>query len=586
MVVSEVPLGGRRPGNPARGGGPQLDGPVPDSRADDPPRGLAAPASQSHARPALFLILLCLVLFLPGIARIPAVDADEGRFVQATKQMVETGNFIDIRIQDEPRGQKPIGIYWLQSAAVLLTGQGAAVPIWAYRLPSLLGAIGAVLLTFWASLPLFGRRAAFVAGALMAVSVILIVESHLAKTDAALLATVVAAEGVLARLYMRREGEAVPPGLALAFWVALGAGVLIKGPLILMIVGLTVLALLAVDRRADWLRGLRPLIGLPVLVLMVAPWLAATLLRSGPAFLQDSIGTDLLGKVVGGQEGHAAPPGTHTLLFWSVFWPGSILAALSLGWIWWNRNERAVRFCLAWIVPSLVVFEIAVTKLPHYTMPLLPAVAALVGGAAAAGGLARGVWTRWLLAASALVPILIALGAVAIFVRFEGQPPIGASIGAAVAAIVAAVAVFAATRGRIGESFRLIVASLAALVLAVVGGLIPNADRLWPARAIAETLPSIARCAEPAVAVAGFIEASVPFEVGTDTALLDGAGAAEFLGAGGCRIAFVDGRDAPAFLARAAELGLRPEAGPTVRGLDLTYFRRLELTAYQLPGGH
>ena len=65
---------------------------------------------------ALALLVLCLVLFLPGIAELPVTDRDEARFAQATKQMLETGDFVDIRFQDEPRWKKPIGIYWMQAA--------------------------------------------------------------------------------------------------------------------------------------------------------------------------------------------------------------------------------------------------------------------------------------------------------------------------------------------------------------------------------------------------------------------------------------------------------------------------------------
>ena len=102
-----------------------------------------------------------MVSFLPGIASIPPVDRDEARFAQSTKQMLETGNYVDIRFQEGTRYKKPIGIYWLQAALVKLTGQGAEAPIGAYRLASLLGALAAVLLTYWATLPLFGRSAAF-----------------------------------------------------------------------------------------------------------------------------------------------------------------------------------------------------------------------------------------------------------------------------------------------------------------------------------------------------------------------------------------------------------------------------------------
>ena len=54
------------------------------------------------------------------MATMPPTDRDEASFAQATKQMIETGDYLDIRLQDKPRYQKPIGIYWLQAAAVKL----------------------------------------------------------------------------------------------------------------------------------------------------------------------------------------------------------------------------------------------------------------------------------------------------------------------------------------------------------------------------------------------------------------------------------------------------------------------------------
>ena len=86
----------------------------------------------------LLLALLALFAFAPGISTLPPTDRDESRFVQATKQMVESGDYVDIRFQDVPRYKKPAGIYWLQSTAVLLSGQGSDAPIWVYRLISVL----------------------------------------------------------------------------------------------------------------------------------------------------------------------------------------------------------------------------------------------------------------------------------------------------------------------------------------------------------------------------------------------------------------------------------------------------------------
>src|SRR5256885_6936659 len=113
-------------------------------------------ATSSHFRAIVFLTLCGMIFFLPGFFSIPLIDRDEARFAQATKQMVETGDFVDIRFQDDVRYKKPVGIYWLQAISVeAASAMGlprAQLRIWLYRIPSLIGAIGAVLLTYWAAL--------------------------------------------------------------------------------------------------------------------------------------------------------------------------------------------------------------------------------------------------------------------------------------------------------------------------------------------------------------------------------------------------------------------------------------------------
>src|ERR1700743_3623602 len=162
-------------------------------------------ASTSHARAIALLAICGLLFFLPGFFNIPPVDRDEARFAQATKQMVESKDFVDIRFQDEVRYKKPVGIYWLQAAAVetasALGVPRAQVRVWLYRVPSLIGAIGAVLLTYWTALAFVTRRGAVLAALIMCSSVLLGVEGRLAQTDAMLLLTVVAAMGAMARVY-------------------------------------------------------------------------------------------------------------------------------------------------------------------------------------------------------------------------------------------------------------------------------------------------------------------------------------------------------------------------------------------------
>jgi len=223
-------------------------------------------ATASHARAALLLVFVALVSYLPGFFNIPPVDRDEARFAQATKQMLENGDYIDIRFQDEVRYKKPVGIYWLQ-AAVVKTAEAVGVSearstIWLYRVPSLIGAIGATLLTYWTALAFMSRRSAFLAGLMIATCLLLNIEARLAKTDAFLLLCCTAAMAVMARAYLRQgERRDIPWSHAAILWTAIAAGILIKGPLILMVVGVAALAVSIADRSGRWILRLRPLVG-------------------------------------------------------------------------------------------------------------------------------------------------------------------------------------------------------------------------------------------------------------------------------------------------------------------------------------
>ena len=231
--------------------------------------GVAARAAQvldiaaaSHARAYSVLTLLALLFFLPGFFTLPPMDRDEPRFAQASKQMIESGDFVDIRFQGEARHKKPVGVYWMQagvvSAAEALGFSDARRTIWLYRLPSLVGAILAVLATYWAALAFVARRNAFIAALLFCATILLGVEARLAKTDAIVAATVAASMGVLARAWL-----ALPVTLAqrAVFWIAMAIGVLVKGPITPMIPAFAAVALTLWRASARWLRALSPLAG-------------------------------------------------------------------------------------------------------------------------------------------------------------------------------------------------------------------------------------------------------------------------------------------------------------------------------------
>ena len=545
-------------------------------------------ATVSHWRAVVLLVLFALLAFLPGFFQIPPVDRDEARFAQATKQMLETHEFVDIRFQDEVRYKKPAGIYWLQAAAVS-AGAALGVPqahttIWLYRLPSLLGATLAVLVTYWAALAFVTRRAALIAGLMMASSVLLGVEARLAKTDAMLLFTSVTALGAMARIYLAKArvpeltGGWVEAGI---LWTACAGGILLKGPLILMFVVLTAVALSFADRSAKWIWSLRPVAGFIWMTILVLPWFVAIVAKSGDSFFVQALGHDMLGKVTSGQEAHGAPPGLYFLLFWVTFWPGSVLAGLAAPAIWKARYEPGTRLLLAWLVPSWLVFEVVMTKLPHYVLPLYPAIAILIAGVLESGTLFK---ARWMVRGTVgwfLFPGAIAIAVLVAFIMFGRDLGLIAWPFSAAAVICGLFAWWLyEADGPERSLLRGMVASVL-VAIAVYAVTFRSLPALFPSAMVADVIDE-ADCKNPqAVSTFAYQEPSLVFLLGTDTRFTDGAGAADFLRSGGCHFALVDSRSERSFVQRAESIGLRYSLSQRVEGFNISVGKPVLLTIFR-----
>src|SRR5277367_519922 len=539
---------------------------------------------------AIALLMLCgFLLFLPGFFSIPPIDRDEARFAQATKQMVESGDLVDIRFQDDVRYKKPVGIYWLQAAAVetasALGLPGAGLRIWVYRMPSLIGAIGAVLLTYWTALAFVTRRGAVFAALLMCCSVLLGAEARLAKTDAMLLLTVVAAMGALSRVYLswqRGEDPEHPPWSSPAiFWTTLAGGVLLKGPLILMFVALTIVTLAILDRSAAWLWRLRPVWGLMWTLVLVLPWFVAIFWRAGETFFTDSIGGDMLSKLAA-QESHGAPPGLYLVLFWLTFWPGAPLAAMAAPAVWRARREPGAQFLLAWLVPSWIVFELVLTKLPHYVLPLYPAIAILTVGALERRVLSRS-WLRrgaaWWFVIPALTSIIAVIGAITV----TRQPVFLAWPFVAAALIFGLFGWWLYDDNRAERSLLSAIVAAVFLAMAIYGVVMPALTPLFPSAEIARALRNVV-CVGPKAAAAGFLEPSLVFMTGTSTLLTDGSGAADFLRQGSCRFALVDQRNERSFVQRAEAIGLRYNVATRIEGYNISQGKAISIAIFRSEG--
>jgi 4-amino-4-deoxy-L-arabinose transferase-like glycosyltransferase len=578
--------------------------PVPAPAPVKRPNLLAWPAR--HAYP--ILALLCLMLWLPGILSLPALDRDESRFAQASRQMLDSGNFIDIRFGQEARYKKPVGIYWAQAAATAVAGhiqniEGDHSHIWTYRLPSLIGGIAATWLTCWVGAS-FGAEVGLMAALLMGFSVLLTAEASIAATDAVLLAAILGAQGVLMRIYRAaKEGGPVSTKMILWGWASFAIAVLLKGPVVLGVAGATIAVLLAWDywdrRRAKpaqtpgetndasppeqtifrWLKDTKPSLGLPLLLVIVAPWLIAIGLESQGAFFQQSLGHDFAAKLVSGQESHGAPPGYYILLSTIAFWPGILFLWPAIGMAVTRAQEPAIRFMLAWAVGFWLVCEIIPTKLPQYVLPAYPALAVLTALWLLSEPPKSQGWRRVLpyvsgtqfligLAALCAAPILLpqlygnglAISLIA-FVVVAGLIGLGALT-------------MAATGGRL-IGLGLAFLSLFILVPTLTAGTGPRLTQFWVADKLAALIKQDSRPGDPPPAVAGYQEPSLVFALNANLKLTSGAGAA-VQGANLGGLALVDDREQPAFLARLAEL--QSDATPLARVTGFNYSRGKNVT--------
>ncbi|MFH5923266.1 glycosyltransferase family 39 protein [Roseomonas xinghualingensis] len=539
-------------------------------------------------RPRLWLSLLCLLMWAPSLFSLPAGDRDESRFAQASRQMVESGDYVRIRNGEVERNKKPVGIHWAQ-AGIVHTLEAAGLPargwIGSYRLASLIGAWLAVIALFSLGRALVGRRAAFLAAAMLAATLLLVVETHIAKTDAALLASVVVAMGLMGRAYL--APSTFSARAALGFWLALGAGVLLKGPIAPMVPLLTGLTLYVADRGwqagAPWVRVLRLWWGIPLMLACALPWLAAIGIATEGRFFAEAVGGDMLGKVGSGEESHWGPPGYYVLTFGIAAFPAAFLVLRGLPGAWAARMRPGTRFLLAWAAPTWLLFEAVATKLPHYVLPAWPALF-LLGAAWACDPLRKPTprWLGWIgWAALFGTGIGLAAAAVALPVVADGR----VSLVSLLAVPVVGVMLWAVVRAaRVGEWAR---AGLSAALLAVplywvvMGGVLPHLTAPWVSPRVAELVAGEGVPAER-FGIAGYHEPSVVFAVGTQTRLLtDGAEAARFLAGGADRLVAVEGRQVARFEEEAASLGLRPRVVGRVDGFNYVRGRRVAVILFR-----
>ena len=329
----------------------------------------------------IILGFLALICFFSTLNMVPPLDRDESRYIQATVQMLETKDFVNINFLESPRLKKPPGIYWLQAISAVGIKNIFfldSAPIWAFRIPSAIGASVSIWVTFLLGQFLFGRAQGLIAALLLMSSPIVIMESHIAKTDSVLLALFLCALYILVKIVFYADKKLPKPSdiTIFAFWIIMSFTFLIKGPIALVILLLTIISYKVLKEPINF-KDLKPIMGIILFMLIILPWFILINSGNNNDVLFNTIKKDMLLKLVSVQESHGAPPGSYLLSSMLTAWPIALFIIPSALWCFKNKDNKSVKFLLCSLIPSWLFFEIIPTKLLHYVLPLLPSFAIL-----------------------------------------------------------------------------------------------------------------------------------------------------------------------------------------------------------------
>jgi 4-amino-4-deoxy-L-arabinose transferase-like glycosyltransferase len=349
----------------------------------------------------------CVLFHILGTWSLPLIDRDEPRFAEASREMLERGNYIVPYFNNQLRLDKPPLTYWAQSTSYRLFGEND----FAARFPSATAAaLTAVLILCWGH-RIGGDRVGWSAAIIFTLSLQTFVHAKAAVADMWLVLFVTLAGWAGYELLRRQTPNKQHSTLGsanlnrtsnlkhqtliwLTFYISLALGFLAKGPIAWTPL-LTVAVIIIYTRDWRLVRGFRFAVGIALMLALIALWGIPALIQTGGEFFTVGIGRHVVSRSFTTLEGHGASSlGMYALLlpFYFVtvfisFFPWSIKLPWLVRKLWMNReagvaydyNRKAVdTYLLSGIAVVFVIFTLVSTKLPHYTLPAFPLLALLL----------------------------------------------------------------------------------------------------------------------------------------------------------------------------------------------------------------
>ncbi|PLZ88770.1 glycosyltransferase [Fischerella muscicola CCMEE 5323] len=371
---------------------------------------------------ALWLILVGGIAFFWHLGSIGLIDETEPLFAEASRQMYVTGDWITPFFNGKTRFDKPALIYWCQAIAYSIFG----VNEWAVRLPSAIAAMAVIGLAFYTVQWQLAKQDALeqvfrpsrrwltagIVAAVMALNPEMIVWGRTGVSDMLLTGCIGSALLCFFLGYASQEGSGIgdrglgglgeksllsspdpqspiPNKWYLACYVLIAGAILTKGPVGIVLPGLIIgVFLLYLGKLREVVREMRLLLGILMILGLSLPWYLLVTWRNGWNYINSFFGYHNIERFTEVVNGHTAPWYFYFLVVLLGFAPYSVYLPLSMARLkFWQRNywcsqERSQQlglFAFFWFVSIFGFFTIAVTKLPSYVLPLMPAAAILVG---------------------------------------------------------------------------------------------------------------------------------------------------------------------------------------------------------------
>jgi 4-amino-4-deoxy-L-arabinose transferase-like glycosyltransferase len=328
-------------------------------------------------------------------------DQDETKYAEVAREILQTGDPITLHVNGGPWYVHPPLYMWLVAG----TARFAGFTTFTVRVWSGIFSVVAVYATMLLGRALFNPRTGVLAGAALAVTFHLLVQSRLAVFDTVLLAFMLLAAYNAVRGYQRGRASDY-----LWFFAFAGLATLTKGPIGLLLPGLVMAVFVTVRRAWPRWREVPWLPGLAIYAVIGLSWYAAETVLHGGAFVRPVLGYYLVGRFFGVVENQAGPWHYYVPILaigafpWTAFWPAAA--------VWHARRLRqdGSLFVVLWCGIVIVFYSLARTKLPNYVLPVYPLAA--VGVAAMWDGMLEG-WTaarsRALAASAVLLVALVAV---------------------------------------------------------------------------------------------------------------------------------------------------------------------------------